>query len=91
MKAMKAKRKKMKGKHKPDATPSTTIFRKGSSSQDDLTLLSVNSSSYNPYQDDTLTLPKRGEERKKSAESLGGFDDVSKRSVVCVSERLIVI
>ena len=36
MKALKAKRK--KGKYKPKATPSTTIFRKGSaSSRDDLT------------------------------------------------------
>ena len=65
MKALKAKRK--KGKYKPEATPSTTIFRKGSaSSRDDLTLLSVNASE-----------TSHSDELKKSHESLGGFGDVS--------------
>lgn len=64
MKALKAKRK--KGKYKPQATPSTTIFRKGSaSSKDDLTLLSVNSTETT---EDGL---------KKSHDSLGDFSEVS--------------
>ena len=49
---MKALKKKSKGKYKPNATPSTTIFRKGNSSQDDLTLLSVNSAGDQSIQSD---------------------------------------
>lgn len=60
MKALKAKRK--KGKYKPEATPSTTIFRKGSaSSRDDLTALSINASENGPE-----------EGLQKSQDSLGG-------------------
>lgn len=63
MKALKAKRK--KGKYKPEATPSTTIFRKGSaSSRDDLTQLSVNPSE-----------TSHSDEVKRSRENFGG--DVS--------------
>lgn len=51
-KDMKALKKKSKGKYKPHATPSTTIFRKGNSSQDDLTLLSVNSAGEQSIQSD---------------------------------------
>ena len=51
-KDMKALKKKSKGKYKPNATPSTTIFRKGNSSQDDLTLLSVNSAGDQSIQSD---------------------------------------
>lgn len=70
MKALKAKRR--KGKYKPEATPSTTIFRKGSaSSKDDLNL--SNASSNN------LTADSQGEQEmlKKSQDSLGNFNDVS--------------
>jgi hypothetical protein len=55
MKALKAKRK--KGKYKPKATPSTTIFRKGSaSSRDDLT--------------NSADIPPLADEVKKSRDSL---------------------
>lgn len=68
LKALKAKRK--KGKYKPEATPSTTIFRKGSaSSKDDLALLSVSAEASNPVEDKS--------ELRKSQESLGDFRDVS--------------
>ena len=65
MKALKAKRTK-KSKYKPDAEPSTTIFRKGSSSQDDLTLLSVTSTSTDQI----------SHEKQQSVDSLGDFKDV---------------
>ena len=52
-KDMKVLKKKSKGKYKPNATPSTTIFRKGNSSQDDLTLLSVNSAGDQSIQSDS--------------------------------------
>lgn len=69
MKALKAKRK--KGKYKPQATPSTTIFHKGgASSKDDLTLLSVNASETTP------------EDLNASHDSLGDFREVSGCSFV---------
>lgn len=68
LKAMKAKRK--KGKYKPQAIPSTTIFRKGSaSSRDDLTFLSVSNTEVSTSLDDA---PLRG-----SQDGLGDFSDVS--------------
>lgn len=71
MKALKAKRKKS-SKYKPEATPSTTIFRKGSvASKDDLTALSVSVEPSSPPQED----PGLG----KSHDSLGDFRDVSGR------------
>ena len=67
MKALKAKRK----KYKPEATPSTTIFRKGSvSSKDDL-LVSVNAEVSSPPEDTAAA------DLKKSQDSLGDFRDVS--------------
>ena len=82
MKALKAKRtKKSKSKYKPDAEPSTTIFRKGSSSQDDLTLLSVTSatSALSDQASDDHSPPNGRKEpaRSKSPASLGDFKDVS--------------
>ena len=63
-KDMKALKKKSKGKYKPNATPSTTIFRKGNSSQDDLTLLSVNSTGEQSIHSDQSpsTLDRREED-----------------------------
>ena len=66
---MKALKKKSKGKYKPHATPSTTIFRKGNSSQDDLTLLSVNSA---------------GEQSIQSDASPNGRDEEEEVCSVCV-------
>ena len=75
MKALKAKRK--KGKYKPEAQPSTTIFRKGSaSSRDDLLTLSTEPSNGNSREDASSPM-------KKSQESLGDFNDVSGQG--CVS------
>lgn len=66
MKALKAKRAK-KSKYKPDAEPSTTIFRKGSSSKDDLTLLSITSE---------LSSDQISHEKQQSVDSLGDFKEV---------------
>ena len=62
---MKALKKKSKGKYKPHATPSTTIFRKGNSSQDDLTLLSVNSAGEQSIQSDTSRTSPTGKEEEE--------------------------
>ena len=62
---MKALKKKSKGKYKPHATPSTTIFRKGNSSQDDLTLLSVNSGGEQSIQSDTSRTSPSGKDEEE--------------------------
>lgn len=62
---MKALKKKSKGKYKPHATPSTTIFRKGNSSQDDLTLLSVNSAGEQSIQSDASRTSPAGKEEEE--------------------------
>lgn len=75
MKALKAKRK--KGKYKPQATPATTIFHKGSfSSKDDLTLLSVTSAEVSSPQEENPSTALN-----KSQDSLGDFRDVSGREL----------
>ena len=77
MKALKAKRK--KGKYKPEATPSTTIFRKGSaSSRDDLNALAGNSTeAATPQEDGPAPIKDAPASIKKSQDSLGDFKDVS--------------
>ena len=62
---MKALKKKSKGKYKPHATPSTTIFRKGNSSQDDLTLLSVNSAGEQSIQSDASRTSPSGRDEEE--------------------------
>lgn len=62
---MKALKKKSKGKYKPHATPSTTIFRKGNSSQDDLTLLSVTSAGEQSVQSDTSQTSQNGRDEEE--------------------------
>ncbi len=75
MKALKAKRAK-KSKYKPDAEPSTTIFRKGSSSKDDLTLLSITSDA---------SLDQLSHEKQQSIDSLGDFTEVCMELTSAVS------
>ena len=69
-KDMKALKKKAKGKYKPHATPSTTIFRKGNSSQDDLTLLSVTSTGDQSFQSD---MSPSTLDRREMEEVCGGY------------------
>lgn len=65
MKALKAKRMK-KSKYKPDAEPSTTIFRKGSVSQDDLVLSEPAS----------VASENASHAKQHSVDSLGDFNEV---------------
>lgn len=85
---MKALKKKSKGKYKPNATPSTTIFRKGNSSQDDLTLLSVNSAGDQSIQSDQFQSTL---DRKEDSEVCVGPEEgggvYGSRCVLCQSER----
>ena len=76
LKALKAKR---KNKYKPTATPSTTIFRKGSTCRDDFAgPTSLDHKIHELKGEDSgLLTPLAASPALKSEDSLGDFKDVS--------------